>query len=288
MKTIKVLVIILLAAGMISQNISAQNQEKHELTIPLSSPGEPGVLECSLISGSITVTGYDGELVLIEARQATRKVEDIEEQEMDEDEDEDDEKSSQREGLKKISSKASFNLSAHEKNNTIEISSDSWKQGIELIIKVPVNFSLHIGTVNNGDIEAENVSGNHEVRNVNGSITLNKISGSVLANTVNDKILVVFESVEAGTPMSFSSMNGDIDVTLPASVKATAKMKSNNGDIYTDFDMEVEQKRVKKEDSGHSGTYKISVEDWTYGKINGGGAEYTLKTYNSDIYLRKK
>jgi hypothetical protein len=282
MKTIKVLIMILLAAGMGSQGTSAQEQETHKLTIPLSNPGEPGMLECSLISGSITVTGYNGEVVIIEATPRTIKVE------KDADREKDEEVREGTEGLRRITSPPSFTISAEENDNTVEISSDSWRQGIDLVIQVPVNFSLHIGTVNNGDITAEGVSGNHEVRNVNGPITLNNVSGSVLANTVNQDITVVFESVEDGTPMSFSSMNGDIDITLPGSVRATAKMRSNNGDIYTDFNMEIEQKRVKKEDSEEAGIYKISVEDWTYGKINGGGPEYTLKGFNGDIFLRKK
>jgi hypothetical protein len=33
------------------------------------------------------------------------------------------------------------------------------------------------------------------------------------------------------------SFNGDVDVTFPASLKASIKMQSNMGDIFTDFDM---------------------------------------------------
>ena len=281
MKTIKAFLIILFAAGIASQSIKAQEQEKHEMVVPLSKPGEPGVLECNLVNGSITVTGYDGEVVMIEVTERTIKVESDKSRKKDEEE------KAETEGLRKITT-SSFNLSASEENNKIEIGSDSWKRGIDLVVKVPVNFSLEIGTVNQGDIKAENVRGNHEVKNVNGSITLNNISGSVLANTINGKISIVFETVEPETPMSFSNMNGSIDVTFPANVKATVKMKSSRGDIYTDFDMEMEQRRVKKEDTENANVYKISVEDWIYGKINGGGPEYTFKNFNNNIYLRKK
>jgi len=281
MKTIKTFLIILLAASIVSQNIKAQEQEKQEMAIPLSKQGEPGVLDCNLVNGSISITGYDGNVVMIEATMRTRNVE------SDKSGKKDEEEKTETEGLRKIST-SSFSLSITEKNNKIEIESDSWKQPIDLVIKVPVNFSLEIGTVNQGDIRAENINGNHEVRNVNGNITLENISGSVLANTVNGKISVVFETVEPETPMSFSNMNGGIDVTFPANVKATVKMKSTMGDIYTDFDMEMEQRRVKKENNENTGIYKISVEDWMYGKINGGGPEYTLKNFNNNIYLRKK
>jgi len=202
MKTIKTLLILLLATGIAIQAGKAQDPEKYEVSIPLSNPGEPGVLECHLLSGSITVTGYDGEIVMIEASAKTRKVE----EEDDEEEEGDMEPKPGTEGLRKISSTGSFNLSAEENDNRVEISSSSWKQGINLAIRVPVNFSLEIGTTNNGDIAVENIHGNHEIRNINGSITLERISGSVLANTVNDDIIVKFETVEEGTPMSFSSL----------------------------------------------------------------------------------
>lgn len=273
MKTIKTYLLIMLATGVAIQNIKAQEQEKHELVIPLSNEGEPGILDCNLVNGSISVTGYEGNVVMIEATTMSGKKEQEEKTETG--------------GLRKIST-SSFNLSATEAKNKVEIESDSWKQPVDLAIKVPVNFSLEIGTVNQGDIKAENVIGNHEIRNVNGSITLENISGSVLANTVNGKISVVFESVEPEIPMSFSNMNGGIDITLPADVKATVKMRSTMGDIYTDFDMEMEQRKVKKENPEETGIYKISIEDWIYGKINGGGPEYTFKNFNNNIYLRKK
>ena len=35
------------------------------------------------------------------------------------------------------------------------------------------------------------------------------------------------------------SFNGNVDVTLPASVKANVKMRSNMGEIFTDFDVQM-------------------------------------------------
>ncbi len=37
--------------------------------------------------------------------------------------------------------------------------------------------------------------------------------------------------------MSFSTMNGDVDVTMPGDVKARVKLKSDNGEIYSDFEV---------------------------------------------------
>lgn len=38
----------------------------------------------------------------------------------------------------------------------------------------------------------------------------------------------------------------------------------------------------------NSGQYKIVIDEWKKGDINGGGAEITMKTNNGDVYIRKK
>lgn len=256
--------------------LCAQEVNKEELTIPLSKPGQPGKLECGLVNGSITITGYSGSEVHIIATMPMKKIK-VEKEEDD----------PAKAGMKKISSN-SFSLSAEESDNYIDVSSDSWKSAINLEIKVPMKFDLEISTVNDGDIVVENVEGALEVTNVNGSITMTNVSGSVVTNTVNGELKVTMSRIDADTPMSFTNFNGKVDVTLPASTNATVKMKSSSGDIYTDFDVNFEQKRTKMDESDEEGVYKVSVDEFVSGKLNGGGPEYVFKTYRGDIFLRKK
>ena len=87
--------------------------------------------------------------------------------------------------------------------------------------------------------------------------------------------------------MAFSTIDNHIDVTLPASAKATLKMKTDGGDIYTDFDMELGEKQEKtQKESKHIYTATTWAQ-WTTGKINGGGAEYVFKSLHGDIHIRK-
>jgi hypothetical protein len=66
------------------------------------------------------------------------------------------------------------------------------------------------------------------------------------------------------------------------------KMKTEQGEIYTNFDIKLSGTGpVKTETKTQHGT-KIVIDDWKRGDVNGGGAEFTLKNYNGDIYLRKK
>ena len=62
-------------------------------------------------------------------------------------------------------------------------------------------------------------------------------------------------------------MNGEIDVTLPADIKANLKMKIDHGDIYTDFDVKVtndtfDHRRVEETEGGAIG-FAVNRTDHT-------------------------
>lgn len=275
MKTIRKfssLIVIWILTGILAWS---QESTREELNIPLSKPGQPGKLECSLLNGSLTVTGYAGNEVQVVATQPMKKITVTEAED------------SGREGLKKISA-SSFSLSAEEEENVVQISSDNYRTAIDLVIRVPQKFDLEVGTVNQGNVVVENVDGTLEITNVNGNITITGVSGSVITNTVNGTVKVTMNRVAPDTPMSFVTFNGDVDVTLPSSIKASAKFKSGMGDIYTDFDMNFEAKKITVDNSAEEGTYKVSVDEYLNGKVNGGGPEYYFKSSMGDIYFRKK
>ncbi len=65
-------------------------------------------------------------------------------------------------------------------------------------------------------------------------------------------------------------------------------MKSERGEIYTDFDVNLQKSGPVKKTETKSGTYKVTVDEWVRGDINGGGPEVVLKNYNGDMKIRKK
>ena len=270
-------IILFISALAIVFHSNAQSGETQKFSIPLSKPGQKGSLEVGLVNGSVIIAGYSGNEVLIEASPTDKH------HYSDCDDCDDDRIAAS--GMKRISSNP-IELEATEENNHIDISSNSFKRGIDLNIKVPQNFDLSISTVNQGDIEVSNVQGDFELNNVNGDIKLSNVSGSVISNTVNGDILVLFENIKNDVPMAFSTLNGDVDVTFPANIKATAKMKSDRGEIFSDFDMEIRKSEMQSKRDGR--TFKVEINAWVYGDINGGGPEYLMKNMNGNIYVRKK
>ncbi|HBX67548.1 MAG TPA: hypothetical protein DEG32_15835, partial [Balneolaceae bacterium] len=69
--------------------------------------------------------------------------------------------------------------------------------------------------------------------------------------------------------------------------KFTAKMKTEWGEVLTNFDMDINRTPSKTEEN-KDGEYRVSVNKWITGKVNGGGPEYLFKTLHGDISIRKK
>jgi hypothetical protein len=250
-----------------------QTEAQDQIVIPLTNPGEPGRLSIGIVRGSISVSGYDGEEVLVSYGN---------------DSEEDNEQEVTKNGLRRISNN-SVGFEASEEDNEVEVSSSSPMRNINFDITVPHNFSLELSTVNGGNIIVENVEGEMEISNVNGEVILRNVSGSALVNTVNGDIEATFQKVSPNKPMAFSNLNGDISVSLPANTKMSAKMKSEWGEVFTDFEMDIRRSNNKKVNAkSKNGTYNVSVNNWIYGDINGGGPEYLFKSMRGDIYIRQQ
>jgi hypothetical protein len=247
-------------------------------TVPLTDPARPVRLEAHTINGSITVTGYDGRDVVVEARPATR-----------EDGREGEAKGAGRYPGMKLVPTRSTGLSIEERDNRVTVNTESWRTPLDLAIQVPRHASLELGCVNDCDIVVEKVEGEVEAQNVNGAITLDGISGSAVANTTNGAVKVAFERVEPGRAMSFVTLNGNVELTLPAATKANLSLGiDHQGDVYSDFEIAAAQAAPPQTGKrGSDGRFVLEIERALRGTINGGGPELTLRTFNGDIVLRK-
>ncbi|MDZ7639379.1 MAG: hypothetical protein U5J83_14185 [Bryobacterales bacterium] len=84
-------------------------------------------------------------------------------------------------------------------------------------------------------------------------------------------------------------MNGDIDVTLPATTKADFLIDTHNGEVFTDFEVALEAnlEREMKDNRSSGGALKMRLNQNLKGKVNGGGALMQFKNHNGDILIRK-
>ena len=172
----------------------------------------------------------------------------------------------------------------------MRIGTDSFNHTVDLTISVPVHTSVKLNSVNDGNIMVSGVDGDVEVDNVNGNVTVRDVSGSVVAHALNGNLKVSFIKMNTQKPMSFSSFNGDIDVTFPAEMKATLVIRDDQGEVYSDFDMAIQPSKANPEvedGRGKGGKFRVKVDKTVRGTINGGGQEIQLKNFNGNIFIRK-
>jgi DUF4097 and DUF4098 domain-containing protein YvlB len=227
------------------------------------------------VSGSIIVKGANVKDVVLETKGRSG-------------EDDEDEKPARQGNLHRIPM-GGAGYSVESENNQIRISASPQKSS-DMVLTVPVHTSLSLHTVNGGDINVTGVDGEIDVNNVNGSVTLKDIAGSAVAHALNGRLTASFTRVDPQKAMSFSSLNGNIDVTFPPDIKATVIMRSDRGEVYSDFDIQLQANSPPAvEDQRHEGKgrYVVRVERTVRGNINGGGQEIQFKNFNGNIYIRK-
>ena len=323
MKTLIRQITAILFLGLFSLSVSADTTYSDRKELKFPKPSKPGLLRIVSGGGDITVEGYDGQDVIIEAKSSLENAPNLPEDE-------------KAKGMKRISG-FGLSISSVKEENAIVITR-SMRNESELFIKVPFSTSLQfgggtartlwartvppdghfdpmapnfhidmffenidgilenvfssfnpLGGMFSGNITISNVSGEIEVNTRGGDISLSNISGEVVAHSIDGELLIIFKEMTKEEPMAFSTIDGDIDVTFPADTKATISAKNVDGDIYTDFDMdithvkEVDVDRNRGWKNGLTGMFGNTIT----GGINGGGADILISTVDGNIYIRK-
>jgi DUF4097 and DUF4098 domain-containing protein YvlB len=141
---------------------------------------------------------------------------------------------------------------------------------VNFTVKVPAGVNYVAHTVN-GDVRAAALRSNVDAATVNGSIRIST-TGHAEAATVNGSIEAAMGKADWTEDVSFATVNGGIDLELPADLNAELDVSTVNGDITTDFPVTVR---------GKFGQRSLR------GTVGRGGPELELNTVNGSITLRK-
>ena len=236
-----------------------EDADPNRLTITLSDPDRPATVQVRALQSDITVNAYAGRDVIITAD------DDVFTPNPD------------AQGLRRLTAGGGFVVD--EENNVVSIRSSNRFDSTNLSIQVPTRTNLQIESTFGG-IDIEGIDGDIEVTGMNDNITLTNIAGSVVAHSQNGDLQVTMTRVTPDKPMAFSSVNGSVDVTLPASTRANLSMSTINGDVYTDFDIEIESQGDPRIFQPNFLGQNIT------GTINGGGPVFELQTVNGSIFVR--
>lgn len=143
---------------------------------------------------------------------------------------------------------------------------------MDMEVKLPRGTIVDASSVS-GDLVITGAEGDVRGTSVSGDVRLEGLHAtSVEARSVSGDVKVEVLSLAAGHgDLTFKSVSGDIEVTLPRDLDANVTMKSVSGDFNSDFPLTLDGRMNRR-----------SIE----GRVGKGGRELQLTTVSGDVKLR--
>ncbi len=209
---------LLLAAGLAVLAAGARGAEDPSV-IKFSDPGRPGTVRISLGRGDLLVQGADtGEVtVRSEAKAVTSKP--------------------RKDGLRVLSAASSYSLKEKDNVVTLDAATHDFGRGNgDFKLTVPRHTTVIVQNAWGGDITCAGISGDLEINCMHGEIKLEDVSGGAVVSTMNGEIRANIRELRDGKPLSFTSMNGEVVLRVPADARANVRLRTQNGSVLTDFE----------------------------------------------------
>ncbi|HXG64566.1 MAG TPA: DUF4097 family beta strand repeat-containing protein [Blastocatellia bacterium] len=180
--------------------------------------GEGGRIRIGSVSGDVTVTGYEGNAIVVTAYKTgrDRDMVDIED----------------RSGGNRVDVRTRY-----PENCNCDAS-------VRFEVQVPRSIRYDFEGISSvsGSVKVSSVRGRLHASSVSGSVTVRDVSGTVKASAVSGDVDVEISQLEGTDDMKFSSVSGNVDVRLPSSLDAEIEMSSLSGSLTTDFPIEIRRK----------------------------------------------
>ena len=299
-RILRCFVFALAGSAAVASAAGGQTPRGNEVVVPLTDPSRPAVLTVSAFGGDIVIRGTNRRDVLVRSSDARRSARGRRQPEPP------------PPGLRRLTPDGGFTV--EERNNEVSIEAPTCGppllpappnpgtsflprvlkgvpcglnlDSVDFEIEVPLKTNVRLSSVN-GDISVTSVEGVLEVNSMNGELELTSVAGSVVAHTVNGDVIAVLTRADAEAPMAFTTLNGEVDVTLPPTIKANLKLRTDNGDMFTDFDIPAVSSRPAPRGTRQGDRFRFEVERAIQATLNGGGPDIELRSFNGRVYLRR-
>lgn len=138
-------------------------------------------------------------------------------------------------------------------------------------VRMPPGVELGVRTVD-GSVEARGIDTPASIRTVDGDITFDGVAPEGL-NTVDGKISATITNARWDHDVTMRSVDGDVDVTLPAGLSVAISGETVDGDVHADFPVTLVGKWGPR-------SFRATVGD-------GGSRELQIHTVDGSIRLHR-
>jgi DUF4097 and DUF4098 domain-containing protein YvlB len=197
--------------------------------------GSGGSISIKNVSGDVSVTGYEGETVVVTGTKEGRDADKL--------------------WVEDTSTAGSVNVRVRYPENC------NCNASIRFEVKVPRGGNYKFDAISSvsgdvdvtgvsGELHAKSVSGNVSVKNVAGPVDAKSVSGNVIvgeihgtatAKSTSGNVEVEIVQLSGAQDMDFGSVSGNVRVKLPSNVDAQVRMSTLSGGLKTDFPLTIEE-----------------------------------------------
>lgn len=204
--TALVMTVALAAPGALAKKHGDEYKEESHQTFDA---GARGSLSLTNVNGDVTITGYDGKSIEIDAVKFASSQDRLDDVTI---------KSSMKDGHVVIDVDMGDD---HRYNHG--------NAGVEFTIRVPHGTRIDEVELVNGDLRMKDVNARVEASSVNGDVSAEKLSGEVSLSAVNgDVSLTVVGKVDA---IKLHSVNGTVELVVPRDADARVSASTVHGSI---------------------------------------------------------
>jgi|GEM_PF-189928 len=259
----KIIALALLPAFLIYGNVagafagtSDELREEFHQTYPLSAEGR---VTLHNVSGTVKITGWDRNEVRVDAVKRAERRERLAEAE-----------------IKVESTADSIRIwtkypDDSDTSSSKKDRSNDWAS-VDYNVTVPRAARLDSIALVSGALEITGISGDVRASTVSGQLKARGLVGEARLSSVSGTLDATFDRLTETKPITLSSVNGAILLTLPSDAQAQLRANTLSGPITSDFGLDAQQ-------TGYVGHQ-------LYGQLGKGGVSIRLHSVNGSIGIR--
>jgi DUF4097 and DUF4098 domain-containing protein YvlB len=254
---------LIAALGLLTMTASSARTQTGEIlreefhqSYPLSAGGR---VSLENINGPVTITAWDRNEVKVDAVKSARTRERLAEAKIE------------------VSANAgSIYIKTEYPDRNLTFNND-WEgrnnnpASVEYTLTVPRNARLDTIELINGKLDISGVAGDVRASSINGRVTARGLTGEAKLSTINGSLDATFDHLDAAKPITLSSVNGSLALTIPSDSNAELKANTVHGGISNDFNLPVRRGKYVGRDLA--------------GRLGQGGPRVRLSNVNGSIRI---